>query len=111
MRTLRVVREGEPSGYPKASLLLRAGARIVDVAIAKKSIDFEINDQLDYSEEVASFALGPPLGSTLRHGVDELRRQAKARFFPVAAQIAEKKYPGVRTRRPGLPSAYFENEK
>lgn len=33
-RALRVVKEGEPSGYPKASLLLRAGARIVDVAIA-----------------------------------------------------------------------------
>ena len=33
-RTLRVVKEGEPSGYPKASLLLRAGARLVDVAIA-----------------------------------------------------------------------------
>ncbi len=34
MRTLRVVKEGEPSGYPKASLLLRAGARLVDGAIA-----------------------------------------------------------------------------
>ena len=34
MSSLRIVREGEPSGYPKASLLLRAGARIVDVAIA-----------------------------------------------------------------------------
>lgn len=34
MRTLRVVREGEPSGYPKASLLLRAGARLVDASIA-----------------------------------------------------------------------------
>ncbi len=34
MRTLRIVKEGEPSGYPKASLLLRAGARIVDVAVA-----------------------------------------------------------------------------
>ena len=34
MKTLRIVKEGEPSGYPKASLLLRAGARIVDVAIA-----------------------------------------------------------------------------
>lgn len=34
MRALRLVREEEPSGYPKASLLLRAGARIVDVAIA-----------------------------------------------------------------------------
>ena len=33
-RQLRVVREGEGSGYPKASLLLRAGARLVDVAIA-----------------------------------------------------------------------------
>ena len=32
--SLRLVREGEGSGYPKASLLLRAGARIVDVAIA-----------------------------------------------------------------------------
>ena len=29
-----MVRQGEPSGYPKASMLLRAGARIVDVAIA-----------------------------------------------------------------------------
>ncbi len=28
------MREGEASGYPKASLLLRAGARLVDVAIA-----------------------------------------------------------------------------
>ncbi len=34
MRALRVVREGEPSGYPKASLLLRSGARLVDAAIA-----------------------------------------------------------------------------
>ncbi len=34
MRTLRVVKEGEPSGYPKASLLLRAGARLIDTAIA-----------------------------------------------------------------------------
>lgn len=34
MRALRLVREEEPSGYPKASLLLRAGARIVDVMIA-----------------------------------------------------------------------------
>lgn len=31
---LRVVREDEPSPYPKASLLLRGGARLVDVAIA-----------------------------------------------------------------------------
>jgi len=34
VRTLRVVKEGEPSGYPKASLFLRAGARLVDAAIA-----------------------------------------------------------------------------
>lgn len=34
MRQLRVVKEGEGSGYPKASLLLRAGARLADVAIA-----------------------------------------------------------------------------
>ena len=31
---LRVVREGEPTPYPKASLLLRAGARLVDVLVA-----------------------------------------------------------------------------
>lgn len=34
MSQLRIVREGEGSGYPKASLLLRAGARISDVLIA-----------------------------------------------------------------------------
>lgn len=34
MSQLRVVREDEGSGYPKASLLLRFGARLVDVAIA-----------------------------------------------------------------------------
>lgn len=34
MSPLRVVKEDEGSGYPKASLLLRAGARLVDVAIA-----------------------------------------------------------------------------
>ncbi len=34
MSQLRIVREGEGSGYPKASLLLRAGARLVDAAIA-----------------------------------------------------------------------------
>ena len=34
MTGLRVVKDDEGSGYPKASLLLRAGARIVDVAIA-----------------------------------------------------------------------------
>jgi uncharacterized RDD family membrane protein YckC len=34
VRKLRVVKEGEPSGYPKASLLLRAGARLVDASIA-----------------------------------------------------------------------------
>ena len=34
MRALRLVKDEEPSGYPKASLLLRAGARVVDVAIA-----------------------------------------------------------------------------
>lgn len=34
MRSLRLVREEEPSGYPKASLLLRAGARLIDVCIA-----------------------------------------------------------------------------
>lgn len=34
MRALRLVKEEEPSGYPKASLLLRAGARLVDVGIA-----------------------------------------------------------------------------
>lgn len=31
---LRVVKDEEGSGYPKASLLLRAGARLVDMAIA-----------------------------------------------------------------------------
>ncbi|HEY0880473.1 MAG TPA: RDD family protein [Archangium sp.] len=34
MKRLRVVKEEEGSGYPKASLLLRAGARLADVAIA-----------------------------------------------------------------------------
>jgi len=34
MKKLRIVKEGEPSGYPRASLLLRAGARLVDSAIA-----------------------------------------------------------------------------
>ena len=34
MTSLRLVKEEEPSGYPKASLLLRAGARAVDAAIA-----------------------------------------------------------------------------
>ena len=34
MSELRVVKDGDGSGYPKASLLLRAGARLVDVAIA-----------------------------------------------------------------------------
>lgn len=34
MSQLRVVKEEEGSGYPKASLLLRAGARLIDVAIA-----------------------------------------------------------------------------
>lgn len=34
MTSLRLVKEGEPSGYPKASLLLRAGARLVDAVIA-----------------------------------------------------------------------------
>lgn len=34
MSPLRIVKPDEGSGYPKASLLLRAGARIVDAAIA-----------------------------------------------------------------------------
>ncbi|MFT3709280.1 MAG: RDD family protein [Archangium sp.] len=34
MSHIRLVKEGEGSGYPKASLLLRAGARISDAAIA-----------------------------------------------------------------------------
>lgn len=34
MNSLRVVKNDEPNGYPKASLLLRAGARLVDCAIA-----------------------------------------------------------------------------
>jgi len=34
VRALRLVKEEEPSGYPKASLILRGGARLIDAAIA-----------------------------------------------------------------------------
>ena len=39
-----------------AQQLLETASWREKVASAKHSIDFEINDQLDYSEEVASFA-------------------------------------------------------